>query len=371
MLSIDDFLLLDWKGQPQDKLIYIRWLMLVKEESHQSMSVSCLAKHLRLKESLVRSSVARLLQSGVAELSELRTYEPIYPSSVKKYNGGNNTVVIPVQKIAYIKTLLGCGSDLVDQRAESLAKRLLQAMLVVLCDDLGVIKSVSLNQLAVFTGMTVQRIRRYKDDLLKSNFILKYIPGGNAPSLYQKVKSICIIDPTKFGCGKLVIINCLTEYTLGVDPSRTITKLFCNEMIGDRLVRDIDKFRFFQRIKHIFEEMVIVRLVELMGSSRNINERVFTSLTVNEKFNDTFKYSLSGDVNGVSEFLFDVLKIIENKVNGRKIKDVFFLLRNSDILVLFDLEVDISGELQPKFENCVVFKSICGKYDFKLDCSII
>lgn len=205
--------------KPQDKLLYIRWIWLLYGHEDRPLTIASLAQTLRLNKSTVRDSVGRLLSGGKIVQSEERglfrvAIGPLEDSPIKLSDG----------KKSFIKKVLGDEEDLSKVRAEELSLRLLKAVLVFLCDDLGVINDFRFSYLSKITGMSIQRLRRYRDELKQAGFILKFVPGGNSPNLYKKALSICIIDPELFGGGKVGLLGFKEQSLLGITPDSTILR---------------------------------------------------------------------------------------------------------------------------------------------------
>ncbi|EPP4091704.1 hypothetical protein CGJ43_13770 [Vibrio parahaemolyticus] len=251
MISV---ILQSWKGlKPQDKVVYLHWIWCTREQRNVFLSIASLAEKLKIKESTVRGSVARLCMCDkVISNDEQSSYAVAYPA------GFDSAQAQSEEKLASILAMLGIGTALIGERAEVLAKRLLRAVLVSLTDDLGIIERVSFSHLSSITGMTVQRLRRYKDELIDDGYIIKFLPGGNAPSLYKKVASICIMNPEKF-TGKNIALwrfeaeSLVSNRELNSCIHNIQTKYQSTPVLN---IEEINRHRLAGRVHHLFDEFV-------------------------------------------------------------------------------------------------------------------
>ncbi|MGO3454052.1 MAG: hypothetical protein ACTIMT_06115 [Marinomonadaceae bacterium] len=187
----------------QDKFVYIRWFWFSQTCRDRYMSISELASEFQLNFSMVKSCVARLYENGYVTM--LQPHHHFRDQGYALVSKKNPLVIFNSAKNSYVRSLLGVDENLKNCRAEELARRLLKAQLVVLSDDIGLVLNVSLSKLANSTGLSIQRIRRYKDEFLDEGFMLNFISGGNAPNTYPRCKAIFILDPSYFGGGFIKI----------------------------------------------------------------------------------------------------------------------------------------------------------------------
>ena len=344
-----DILLQPWKGlKPQDKVIYIRWLLFANEQGGSQCSIASLAEKLRIKDSTVRSSVARLYSNDkLVSNDEQSSGAIVYPQVT--YN--------TQAQLAAIFQILGVGLVLTSERAEELAKRLLKAVLVSLADDLGIIKSVSYSYLSSITGMTVQRLRRYKNELMDDGFILKFITGGNAPKLYKKSSSICIIDPKIFGGSRIELQGFKAEILLRCQPNQRMTsRLNVTQNKFGFLVSEINQHRLADRLYHFFDELVSQSIRKKLTPGLQSRSREIISMTDSESVNKALSEIWTRDIDIFSDFFLYIvlLQIEKNKSKGSF--DIYFIRTENSCYLLSNIGGSYTGDIKVIDSDSVVFR---------------
>jgi len=378
-----------WSGlKPQDKVLYLRWTWLLYDCKDDALTVSSLAEKLRMNKSTVRDSVGRLLSSEKIVQSEDRglfrvTRCPLEDSPIK----------LSDDKKSFIKKVLGDEEDLSKVPAEELSLRLLKAVLVFLCDDLGVINDFRFSYLSRITGMSIQRLRRYRDNLKQEGFILKFVPGGNSPKLYKKVSSICIIDPEVIGGGKVGLLDFKEESLLGTVPNsnvfnrKSLKTLFahgfdddlrdaglekfiaCNVTdqkhpllvdIGNAIFFDINEINNHQlagRVFHYFDELVSQEVRNKLKPDYTLQSREIISKTNQEKMNKRLAVRWENDVEIVSHFISEITRKHIGNSNTNEVVDVYFF-RSEDAYYLLSNICQIHvGVMEKKETGNLKFKS--------------
>lgn len=361
--------------KPQDKLLYIRWTWLLYDCEDDALTIESLAEMLKMNKSTVRDSVGRLLSSGKIVQSEERglfrlAMGPLEDSPIKLSDG----------KKSFIKKVLGYEEDLSKVRAEELSLRLLKAVLVFLCDDLGVINDFRFSYLSKITGMSIQRLRRYRDKLKQDGFILKFVPGGNSPNLYKKALSICIIDPEVIGGGKITFSlpkeegKGISQAIFGWEPNKLLLRyeladkmldLESDEGLGDPMLETLIKFRetekqyflpmdvenekyfdlrevllhkFEQRISHFFDELVSKSIQTILRPEFEFLTRSSKAKTDQIYVNKSLTKLWKKDIEMHSYFLLDAIR--KHIVSGARLEkpvDLYFFRSYSAFYILSNI----------------------------------
>jgi Mn-dependent DtxR family transcriptional regulator len=374
--------------KPQDKLLYIRWIWLLYGHEDRPLTIASLAQTLRLNKSTVRDSVGRLLSGGKIVQSEERglfrvAIGPLEDSPIKLSDG----------KKSFIKKVLGDEEDLSKVRAEELSLRLLKAVLVFLCDDLGVINDFRFSYLSKITGMSIQRLRRYRDELKQAGFILKFVPGGNSPNLYKKALSICIIDPELFGGGKVGLLGFKEQSLLGITPDSTILRRkllksslsdefddylrdtglenLINSGVADEkhsLLVEVGNAKFFDineinnhrlggRLFHFFDELVSQEVRNKLKPNYTLLSRDIISKTDKDKLNQKITLRWKHDVEIVSNFISKIVRRhIENAYLSSPLDVYFFRTVNSYYVLSNICQIHV-GVIEKQETDKLLFKS--------------
>ncbi|HCG7292903.1 TPA: hypothetical protein NJ365_003224 [Vibrio parahaemolyticus] len=348
MISV---ILQSWKGlKPQDKVVYLHWMWCTREQRDVFLSIASLAEKLKMKETTVRGSVARLYASDkVIFNNEQSSYAVVYSAVF------DSAQVQSEEKLASILAMLGIGTALIGERAEVLAKRLLRAVLVSLTDELGVIESISFAHLSKVTGMTKQRLRRYINELVANGFVLKFVTGGNAPTLYKKSSSICIIDSEVFGGGRIALQGFQAEELLGCNPNQALGKGIYRKQIFD--VSEINRHQLAGRLYHFFDELVSQRVRDKLTKEYSVCSRKIIASTDQEKVNHSIKSRWAREIDLFSDF---VLMIIHHQVavgTPSPPLDVYFIRVESSCYVLSNFGKAYSGKIEMQSNGLVAFKS--------------
>lgn len=360
-----NILIQPWKGlKPQDKVIYIRWLLLANGQGYSQCSIALLAEKLMMKASMVRASVTRLcLNEYVTRSKEGGRYVIAQPEI------GDKNRELSEAKKSYIKQLLGEGEDLYGVRAESISKRLLKSVLVALSDDIGVVNMISFSQLSSVTGMTVQRLRRYRDELIDSGFILKFINGCNAPTLYKKAYSIFIIDPEGFGGGKVYVRDYLTQDCFSYDPLSAIHKGVKAWIWGvDHKRRgEVSRHNSDIRLYHMFDELISRKVRGILEQNYQIREREFNVLTDDPKLNREIAKSLRGHVNEYSIPICNIIPTLIPEGSESQELDIYCFQRKQSMIILLNLPLKVRGRLvlSHSEEKLIEFESNDLKVDIQ------
>ncbi|KDN30359.1 hypothetical protein VFDL14_06425 [Vibrio fortis] len=325
-------ILQSWKGlKPQDKVVYLHWIWCTREQRNVSLSIASLSEKLKIKESTVRGSVARLYAADkVIFNDEQSSYAIAHPV------GFDSSQAQPEEKLISILAMLGIGTALTGERAEVLAKRLLRAVLVSLTDELGIIERVSFSHLSSITGMTVQRLRRYKDELIDDGYIIKFVPGGNAPSLYKKVASICIMNPEKFTSKNIALWrfdagSLVSNRELNSCIHNIQTKYQSTPVLN---IEEINRHRLAGRVHHLFDELVsqLIRsklLEKHLICSRGIIAKT-DQITVNKRLQILWRRYIES----VSDVALDILLEHIEKSGPEYPIDVYFFRHKDTCYVL-------------------------------------
>ncbi|EJF7263477.1 hypothetical protein M8475_001279 [Vibrio parahaemolyticus] len=350
MISV---ILQSWKGlKPQDKVVYLHWIWCTREQRNVFLSIASLAEKLKIKESTVRGSVTRLCMCDkVISNDEQSSYAVAYPA------GFDSSQAQPEEKLDSVLAILGIGSALRGERAEVLAKRLLRAVLVSLTDDLGIIESVSFSYLSSITGMTVQRLRRYKNELVDNRFILKFVAGCNSPYLYKKSHSICIIDPTVFGGSRIELMGFKAEKMFGREPNQRIkSRIAQGRRRWNLLSNEIIRHSLLGRLNHFFDELVSQNIRDKLTPDYQVCSRGIISLTNLTSVNNDLSDIWSWEIDRVSDFFLSVVRqhIIRGKLQGPF--DIYFIRTETSCYVLSNIGNAYSGELSVNDSDSVVFQ---------------
>jgi uncharacterized membrane protein YheB (UPF0754 family) len=337
--------------KPQDKFVYIRWLWLTQHESYQGMSTTKLANALQLNPQMIRRSVRRLCEGG-----EVIMLDPLNNSREKTYKlkSQNDPLVnIHGAKKSYIQSLLGLNEDLEKCRAEALAKRLLKAVLVALSKEIGLVEDVGLTGLAKVTGLSIQRIRRYKDELLAEGFVLKFISGCNAPNVYPKCKSIIILDPSHFGGGLLRINNFPEEKLLGVNVNETIKKATNKRyranyrLILEQEIKEINRHYQEERIQVNFDELVSQYTAEnktIQGRQLKTHMLAKSNSTL---LNETLKSSCDFCLNTYSAFIVRMMTCLNiEQCFTSQVIEFYYFRCDGDFIIISNANKSYSGEIK-------------------------
>ncbi|AWG84856.1 hypothetical protein HN008_05305 [Vibrio parahaemolyticus] len=360
-----NILIQPWKGlKPQDKVIYIRWLLLANGQGYNQCSIALLAEKLMMKASMVRASVTRLcLNEYVARSKEGGRYVIAQPEI------GDKNLELSEAKKSYIKQLLGEGEDLCCVRAENISKRLLKAVLVALSDDIGVINMISFAQLVRITGMTEQRLRRYRDELINSGFILKFISGCNAPTLYKKACSICIIDPKGFGSGKIYVRDYLTQDCFSYNPLHAIKNGIKAWVFGVEPQRrgEVARHNIDARLYHMFDELISQKIRNTLGKDYKITKRKFSVLTDDPKLNREIAKSLRDHVNEYSIPICNIIPTLIPEASESQELDIYCFQRKQSMIILLNLPLKVRGRLvlSHSEEKLIEFESNDLKVDIQ------
>ncbi|MEZ9049424.1 hypothetical protein AB6E87_08850 [Vibrio sp. 10N.247.311.64] len=344
-----------WKGlKPQDKVVYFHWLLYMGKGRGKSLSIAEIAVALQIKESTIRGSVARLCSSrkcnNVNSNDGRISYTPFSPSSLDVFPS------LGEDKLASIRDILGVKQNLSNERAETLSKRLLKAILVSLSDDLGVIERVSFSYLSFITGMTVQRLRRYKNELVDDGFILKFVTGGNAPTLYKKVSSICIIDPKIFGGSRIELKGFRVEKLLSCEPNQQV-KIGLQQGKKELgfLVDEINRHKLAGRLHHFFDELVSQSIRDKLIPEYQSRCRKIISVTNLESINNSLRNRWTRDINLFSDFFLSIVRqqIIKGESKGPF--DIYFIRTETSCYLLSNIGGTYSGQVK-EIDDSVVFK---------------
>ncbi|WP_270944089.1 hypothetical protein [Vibrio parahaemolyticus] len=349
MISV---ILQSWKGlKPQDKVVYLHWIWCTREQRNVFLSIASLAEKLKIKESTVRGSVTRLCMCDkVISNDEQSSYAVAYPA------GFDSSQAQPEEKLDSVLAILGIGSALRGERAEVLAKRLFRAVLVSLTDDLGIIESVSFSYLSSITGMTVQRLRRYKNELVADRFILKFVAGCNAPFLYKKSHSICIIDPTVFGGSRIELMGFKAEKMLGCEPNQRIKSLRSQGQKGWNLLLDeIIRHSLLGRLNHFFDELVSQNIRDKLTPDYHACSRDIIALTnLKSANNDLCKIWLR-DIEHFSDFFLSIVRQQITKSKSQGPFDIYFIRTETSCYLLSNIGCTHTGEIKAIDSDTVVF----------------
>ncbi|WP_242014602.1 hypothetical protein [Vibrio alginolyticus] len=305
-----------------------------------------------MKETTVRGSVARLYASGkVIFNNEQSSYAVVYSA------GFDSAQVQSEEKLASILAMLGIGTALIGERAEVLAKRLLRAVLVSLTDELGVVESISFAHLSKVTGMTKQRLRRYINELVANGFILKFVIGGNAPTLYKKSQSICIIDPVVFGGSRIQLQGFKAEALLCCQPNQKVKKgLTQGRKKFEFLVDEINRHRLAGRLYHFFDELISQGIRDKLIPEYQSCSRKIISMTDLEAVNNSLRKEWSWDINCFSDFF---LKIVRQQITKDKSQgpfDIYFIRTETSCYLLSNIGGTYTGEIKAIDSDTVVFQ---------------
>lgn len=350
MISV---ILQSWKElKPQDKVVYLHWMWCTREQRDVFLSIASLAEKLKMKETTVRGSVARLYASGkVIFNNEQSSYAVVYSA------GFDSAQVQSEEKLASILAMLGIGTALIGERAEVLAKRLLRAVLVSLTDELGVVESISFAHLSKVTGMTKQRLRRYINELVANGFILKFVIGGNAPTLYKKSQSICIIDPVVFGGSRIQLQGFKAEALLCCQPNQKVKKgLTQGRKKFEFLVDEINRHRLAGRLYHFFDELISQGIRDKLIPEYQSCSRKIISMTDLEAVNNSLRKEWSWDINCFSDFF---LKIVRQQITKDKSQgpfDIYFIRTETSCYLLSNIGGTYTGEIKAIDSDTVVFQ---------------
>ncbi len=353
MAFVISVILQSWKGlKPQDKVVYLHWIWCTREQRNVFLSIASLAEKLKIKESTVRGSVARLCMCDkVIFNNEQSSYAVVCPA------GFDRSQACPNEKLASILAILGIGGSLTDERAEALAKRLLKVVLVSLTDELGVIESISFSHLSKVTGMTKQRLRRYINELVADRFVLKFVAGCNAPYLYKKSHSICIIDPTVFGGSRIELIGFKAEKMLGCEPNQRIRSRIAQGRRGWNLLsNEIIRHNLLGRLNHFFDELVSQNIRDKLTLDYHACSRDIISLTnLKEVNNDLHKVWLR-DIDHFSDFFLSIVREQITKSKSKGPFDIYFVRTETSCYVLSNIGNTYSGELSVIDSDSAVFQ---------------
>lgn len=101
-----------WKElKPQDKVVYLHWIWCTREQRNVSLSIASLSEKLKIKESTVRGSVARLYAADkVIFNDEQSSYSIAHPV------GFDSSQAQPKEKLISILAMLGIGTALTGER---------------------------------------------------------------------------------------------------------------------------------------------------------------------------------------------------------------------------------------------------------------
>lgn len=351
MISV---ILQSWKGlKPQDKVVYLHWVWCLRAQRNEFLSIASLVEKLKIKESTVRGSVARLHAANKVTFNdEQSSYAIAYPASF------DSSQAQPEEKLTSILAILGIGSSLISERAEVLAKRLLKAILVSLSDDLGVIESVSFSYLSFITGMTVQRLRRYKNELVDDGFILKFVTGGNAPTLYKKVSSICIIDPKIFGGSRIELKGFRVEKLLSCEPNQQVKSgLQQGRKELGFLVDEVNRHKLAGRLYHFFDELVSQSIRDKLRPDYQACSRDIIALTNLDPINNVLKKVWSRDIYLFSEFLLSLVRQQITKDKSQGPFDIYFIRTETSCYLLSNIGGTYTGEIKAiDRDDTVVFQ---------------
>ncbi|MEZ8192052.1 hypothetical protein [Vibrio sp. 1F279] len=344
----------------QDRLIYLRWLWFVHKGKKEGVPIAKLANILMLSESTVRNAIARLNTADYLEITmnEEKTSEKIY--KIK------NTHKIPVffygKKANYIQALLGV-DDLTKSSAESLARKFMKAALVMLSNDIGLVSNIGLNKLACFTGLSLARVRKFIDELLHDDFILKFISGGNVPNLYPKCKSIFILNPSYFGGGLLRINNFPEERLFGLkvndEVSRALNKRNrkTGKIILEVEVLAINKHRLAQRMYHYFYDLVSESVAERAPFKDKQFITYMLAPSTNTVVNTAIKSSCSEAVTQYGDFILDLITYLEKNMHLLNKKIQFYCFKsNDDFFVVSNANTSFEGELEWTDQTTINFQ---------------
>ncbi|HHF3127335.1 TPA: hypothetical protein ACPJ1U_002794 [Vibrio alginolyticus] len=350
MISV---ILQSWKGlKPQDKVVYLHWIWCTREQRNVFLSIASLAEKLKIKESTVRGSVARLYMCDkVIFNDEKSSYAVVYPAGFDSSQACHN------EKLASILAILGIGEALTDERAEVLAKRLLKVVLASLTDDLGIVESISFPHLFKVTGMTKQRLRRYINELVANGFVLKFVIGGNAPTLYKKSQSICIIDPVVFGGSRIELQGFKAEALLSCQPNAKVKKgLTQGQKKFEFLVDEINLHRLAGRLHHFFDELVSQGIRDKLIPEYQSRSRKIISMTDLESVNNSLRKEWSRDINCFSDFFLSIVRqqITECKSQGPF--DIYFIRTETSCYLLSNIGGKYTGEIKAIDSDTVVFQ---------------
>ena len=379
----------NWIGlKPQDKVLYLRWTWLLYSCENEALSIESLAKELKLKESTVRASVTRLLcGKKIVQGEDMEIFKVVKDSLDDSFHNLSDG------KKSYIKTVLGDEDDFSKKRADELSLRLFKAVLVFLCDDLGVINDFRFSYLSKITGMSIQRLRRYRDELKQAGFILKFVPGGNSPNLYKKALSICIIDPELFGGGKVGLLGFKEQSLLGITPDSTILRRkllksslsdefddylrdtglenLINSGVADEklsLLVEVGNAKFFDineinnhrlggRLFHFFDELVSQEVRNKLKPNYTLLSRDIISKTDKDKLNQKITLRWKHDVEIVSNFISKIIRRhIENAYLSSPLDVYFFRTVNSYYVLSNICQIHV-GVIEKQETNILLFKS--------------
>jgi hypothetical protein len=379
----------NWIGlKPQDKVLYLRWTWLLYSCENEALSIESLAKELKLKESTVRASVTRLLCSKkIIQSEDVEIYKVVKVSLDDSFHNLSDG------KKSYIKTVLGDEDDLSKKRADELSFRLFKAVLVFLCDDLGVINGFRFSYLSKITGMSIQRLRRYRDELKQAGFILKFVPGSNSPNLYKKASSICIIDPEIIGGGKVGLLGFKEESLLGITPNSTMFRrkpletllsygfdddlrdaglenfITCGVTdekhpllvaVGNARffdISEINNHRLGDRLFHFFDELVSQEVRNKLKPNYTLLSRDIICKTDQDKLNQKVTLRWKHDVEIVSNFISKIVRRhIENAYLSSPLDVYFFRTVNSYYVLSNICQIHV-GVIEKQETDKLLFKS--------------
>lgn len=345
-------ILQSWKGlKPQDKVVYLHWIWCTREQRNVFLSIASLAEKLKMKESTVRGSVARLCMCGKVIFNDKQSsYAVVYPADFDSAQTQSE------EKLTSIRAMLGIGTALIGERAEVLAKRLLRAVLVSLADELGVVEAISFSHLSKVTGMTNQRLRRYINELVADRFILKFVAGCNAPYLYKKSHSICIIDPTVFGGSRIELIGFKAKKMFGCEPNQQIRNRVAQGRRGWNLLsNEIIRHSLLGRLNHFFDELVSQNIRDKLTTDYHACSRDIIALTnLNAVNSDLHKIWLR-DIDHLSDFFLSIVRQQIAKDESKGPFDIYFIRTETSCYLLSNIGGTYSGEIK-EIDDSVVFK---------------
>ncbi|MGO2233998.1 MAG: hypothetical protein ACTH5B_07970 [Marinomonas sp.] len=374
--------------KPQDKLLYIRWTWLLYGCEDDALTIESLAETLKMNKSTVRGSVGRLLSTGKIVQGEKRGFFRV--ANVPLDDGLQE---LSSKKKTYIKKVLGDEDDLSKKRVDELSLRLFRAVLVFLCDDLGVINDFRFSYLSKITGMSKQRLRRYLNELKQAGFILKFVPGSNSPNLYKKASSICIIDPQVIGGGKVGLLGFNEESLLGITPNSTMFRrkpleallsygfdddlrdaglenfITCGVTdekhpllvaVGNARffdISEINNHRLGDRLFHFFDELVSQEVRNKLKPNYTLLSRDIICKTDQDKLNQKVTLRWKHDAEIVSNFISVIAREHIGDINPNGPVDVYFFRTADSYYLLSNICHIHVGVIEKQETGKLIFKS--------------